>query len=132
MNTADDDLTSPPGETVHITPFDPSKPSLLGVAGAPSSGSLLQMFSTAGWLPTILFDAICTSAVLHHFCTETQGGIIVFHEQLRLEKGRRSAVQRHERHLVSASIIGTLSTYAQRVLCLSAALFHFSTVYNFR
>ena len=71
MDTSDVDPTAPPGEkrcTAHL--FDPSQPYLLGGMGAPPSGSSLRISDTPDWPPTILFDAVYASAILHHFGTQ--------------------------------------------------------------
>ena len=74
MDTPDVDLTALPGEkrcTAHL--FEPSKPYRLGTY---PSGSPLRISDTPAWPPTILFDAVYASTVLHHFGTQTLKDVV--------------------------------------------------------
>ena len=74
MDTPDVDPTAPPGEkrcTAHL--FEPRKPYRLGTS---PSGSPLRISDTPAWPPTILFDAVYASTVLHHFGTQTLKDVV--------------------------------------------------------
>ena len=76
MDTSDVDPTASPREkrcTAHL--FEPSKPYRLGGVGV-LSGTPLRISDTPAWPPTILFDAVYASAVLHHFGTQTLKDVV--------------------------------------------------------
>ncbi|TDL30151.1 hypothetical protein BD410DRAFT_780691 [Rickenella mellea] len=65
MDTSDIDLTAQPGEiryTAHL--FELSDPSALNGV---TPGSSLQMANTPDWPPSILFDAVYATTIVHHF-----------------------------------------------------------------
>jgi hypothetical protein len=77
MDTSDVDPTAPSGEKrciAHL--FKPCKLNFLGGMGAPPFGIPLRTSDTPAWLPTILFDTVYASTVLHHFGTQTLKDVV--------------------------------------------------------